>query len=224
MESQSHGFKFEDKILDIITGLKNQKELKKHLKGKFSYTQEHDIPKGKYPKTNLKNNIQIKTAKVVGDSYSIGLGDYIRNYNCMESGDGKKIVVGLFEQKNDYKIFNKIVELDWNKKMINKCYKIPINEMKKFVSYVKGIPPGREHQKKNAKVWKQKRDNLIEKYGDQICMIAAKIDGKKQRRVQSAIRSEDVKSFIHKEYDKSYNGLSLPFKIKSGLRVRHSAK
>lgn len=218
MESQSHGFKVEDIIINSITGLKNQKELKKHLKGNFSYTQEHDIPKGYYPKTNLKNNIQIKTCKVKNNTYTIGLGDYTRNYLSMKSGDNKKIIVCLFEQNKNFKIFYKVIEIDWHKDMIDKCYLIPDKNINEFVSYVKNIPPGKENQKKNKNIWKQKRDILFKKYGNQICKINAKIDSGNQRRVQSSIKSSDVKYFTHKEYTKEFNGLKLPFKIKSETR------
>jgi len=224
--SQNHGFKFEDKIIEAFTGLKDQNALRDYLKEKgfnLSYTAKDDIPSGKYPKGSLAKPVSVKTSKKEGrPDFGIGLGDYLRNAEAVEKGEDKIIVVGAYNQKGGQKIIDEVYEIDWSAEILRKKgFCVSIEKMRDFVKYVKSIPPGKQAQKDNQDLWKSKRQELLENV-NQICGIDAKIDGKSQRRVQSSVKSNDVKKHLgHKIFVKEFNGLSLPITIRSGPRKRN---
>lgn len=224
--SQNHGFKFEDMIIEAFTGLKDQDALRIYLKNqgkRLSYTAKDDIPPGIYPKGKVEKPISVKTSmKNTKQEYNIGLGDYLRNAEAVEKGEDKIIIVGAYNQKGDLKIIDEVCEIDWNHEILGKKgFCVPTEKMRDFDRYVKSIPAGKQAQLDNQKVWKEKRQKLLEGI-DQICGIDAKIDGKTQRRVQSSIKSNDVKNHLkHTIYKKEYNRLSLPITIRSGPRKRN---
>ena len=225
-ESQNHGFKFEDIIIEALTGLKNQKALRDYRKkqGKsLSYTEEHDIPAGVYPKGKILKDIQIKTAKKNSKGeWGMGLGDYLRNARAMENRHNKIIIVGAFDQKGKQKIIDEIYDINWDHKVLAKHgFRVPLNLMEKFVKWVKSIPEGREAQIEHKPLWKEEREKLL-KGNEQACGIDAKIDGHNQRRVQSSISSQNVKKYFkYKIHTKNFKGISLPITINSGLRKRN---
>lgn len=207
MESQRHGFDFENKIVYQITGLFKE-EYEKKLENK--YTASMDIVKGIYS----DNDYSIKVSK---NGKSIGGGDIIRfNKHCKE---GFKLIVGCWNQKNEStKVYNCVYEFDILSNDYEKLWGlIPFNELKSFVDYVKSIPPGKEEQEKNIIVWKKKRSDLYNKYGKGIIDIAAKIDSKSQRRVQCSMKVEDLilANIKYKKYTNSYRGIKLPYEQKS---------
>ena len=79
----------------------------------LSYTSQHDIPAGVYPKGKVPKDIQIKAAKKnsKGD-WKMGLADYLRNARAMENGHNKIIIVGTFDQIGKQKIIGEIYDID----------------------------------------------------------------------------------------------------------------
>lgn len=97
---------------------------------------------------------------------------------------------------------------------------LTVENVSPFVSYVKSIPEGKSAQLANQKLWKQKRQELYDQYTKGIASIDAKIDSKKQRRVQCSINLAEIIAAgipFHK-YNISYKGLHLPYEQTSKPR------
>lgn len=211
MESQSHGFEFEDIIIESITGF-NKNEYQKLLHNK--YTSSMDIVKG----IKSEYDYSIKVSK---NNTGIGGGDILRFFN--HSQEGFKLIVGEWEQKTqNTKIYHTIYEFDIQKKDFKLLWgNISREELQSFVSYVKSIPPGKKAQRENSKLWKEKRKSIYEKCGKGIVDIAAKIDSKSQRRVQCSLSLKDLLlSPISRTIDtKKYKKVILPYEQKSFPRT-----
>lgn len=210
MESQFHGFEFEDKIIESITGL-NKNEYQKLLNNK--YTSSMDIVKG----IKSEYDYSIKVSK---NKTGIGGGDILRFFN--HSQEGFKLIVGVWEQKTQTtKVYNTIYEFDIQKKDFEILWKnISYKELESFVSYVKSIPSGKKAQKENSKIWKEKRKLIYEECGKGIVDIAAKIDSKTQRRVQCSLNLKELlsSSISRTTYTKKYREVILPYEQKSSSR------
>lgn len=210
MESQSHGFDFEDKIVKSITGI-DKREYQNLLEGK--YTSSMDIVKG----VKSNHDYSVKVAKA---NSGIGGGDIIRFFN--HSKNGFKLIVGVWEQKTSTKkVYNVIYEFDIQKSDFELLWsKIPQEELLSFTQYVKSIPSGRKAQKENSSIWKEKRKDIYNKYGKGLVDIAAKIDSKTQRRVQCSIGLKDLLSspISRTTHTKQFRGIILPYEQKSTSR------
>jgi hypothetical protein len=210
MESQRHGFDFENEVIYQITGFFKEEYEKKITN---SYTSSMDIVKG----VHSEYDYSIKVSK---NGRGIGGGDILRfNKHCEK---GFKLIVGCWNQKNSsIKVYDCIYEFTITPKDYKKLWgSIPLDELKNFVNYVKSIPSGKEAQKKNTLLWKEKRDILYHTYDKGVVDIAAKIDSVSQRRVQCSMRLEELISsgIDYVKYTKSYKGIKLPYEQKSTSR------
>lgn len=210
MNFQKHGFDFEDRVIQNITKL-TKEEYQNKLTGK--YTSSMDIVKN----IHSKHDYSIKVSK---NGNGIGGGDILRfNKHCR---DGFKLVIGCWKQINSTtKRFYTVYEFDIRENDYHALWgNLTEESLLPFVSYVKGIPAGKEAQKKNKTLWKEKRQKLYDTYGRGVLDIAAKIDSKNQRRVQCSFTVQNLIDcgVRYKKYDAEYRGISLPYEEKSKPR------
>jgi len=99
-EVQGHGFVFQDKILMDIYGATEQ-ELRS-----IQYTSIHDLP-AMYNRRNGVN-LSIKTT----GSNTICMGDLLRLYDVVNSGEPIHLIVISYKQIKEYKKITEIIEFD----------------------------------------------------------------------------------------------------------------
>jgi len=213
--NQNHGEIWEDLVVQKITGLpKKEYDQTKHN----GYTSKWDIDKP-------YDLMSIKTTG--GDG--VGMGDIERFYDSLDptiQPSPWTLSVAVYEQINDtYKEFQRVYEFNIDPTQHGSLFTgIPKQEIAEFAEYVRTIPPGKQAQTANIKLWKEKRQKLFEQYGgEKIAGIDAKIDSGSQRRTQSGIKiSEVIKAKIpHTIYNKDYKGIPLPLRIESPRRKRN---
>ena len=170
MQSQKHGFVFENCIKETVFGIPYEK----------NNTDKYDVPCEKNCLNN-NENISIKTTGGKG----IDCSDIIRFYNYDFDKDNKIIVIKYFQCGDDKTIKN-IYEINYNKECHNLLFgNVPINELIDYVNFVKSIPPG-EVSSDIKKDYKEKKKLLQSTYSMKI-KISPKVDSKSQRRVQCSI-------------------------------------
>jgi hypothetical protein len=213
--NQNHGEIWEDMVVWSITGMsKSEYDRTKHS----GYTSKWDIDKP-------YDLISIKTT----GSDGVGMGDIERFYNSLDPISQPEpwiLSVAVYRQISDmYKEFQTVYEFVIDPKNHKDLFtKIPLEEISGFAEYVRSIPPGKQAQLANRKVWKDKRSKLYEAYGGKLlASIDAKIDGKEQRRTQSGLKisqlqETDISVTI---YNTEYRGISLPLRIESPKRKRN---
>jgi hypothetical protein len=211
MEVQNHGVLFEDSVIRAITGL-SKDEYQALLEN--AYTASMDIVKG----VKSDANFSVKVSK---GGKSIGCGDILRFIrHCRD--DEFTMVVGAWQQVTPtVKRYSAIYEFNirptdyailWNN--------ITEEVVQPFVEYVRNIPPGKEGQMANRKLWKERRQAIYDGYGQGLCAIDAKIDSKNQRRVQCSIKIDKlIESGIeYVKYETEYKGITLPYEQDSAPR------
>ena len=125
MQSQKHGFTFENSTRETIFDLPVEK----------NNTDKHDIPKQKN-KYNKNENCSIKTT----GSKTIYCSDILRFYNY-DFNEQNRIIVIKYKQTQTEKIVENIYEIDYN----SECHKLlfgnlPKEIIQKYVENVKSIP------------------------------------------------------------------------------------
>jgi hypothetical protein len=210
-EVQAHGIKFEKELILRITG-KTKKEYQKLLKGQYSASM--DIAKNVFSEHDY-------SIKVTG-SNSIGCADLIRFMTHCKTTDFIMVVgCWTYNDTETLKIYNQIYEFYFSPEHVATLFaNLNLENIAPFVEYVKGIPPGKEHQLLNQDLWKEKRENLYEEYGKGLIYIDAKINSSKQRRVQCSLKISDLTSsnIPFNIYTTEYKGLPLPYVQKSKPR------
>ena len=212
MEVQNHGVLFEDNVIRAITGL-SKDEYQNKLEN--AYTASMDVVKG----IESEADYSIKVSK---DGKSIGCGDLLRFMR--HSRDGEFImVVGAWQQVTPtVKRYDCIYEFDIKPEYYKLLWGgITEEAVLPFVDYVKSIPPGKEGQLAHQRLWKQKRKETYDTYGQGLCKIDAKVDSKKQRRVQAGLKIKDLiatKEITHRKYETEYKGIKLPYEQDSSPR------
>lgn len=202
-EVQSHGFVFEDRIIQIITKL-SKEEYQPLLEG--SYTSQWDIAKGVHSDINY-------SIKVSKDGKSIDSGDILRMVrHCRDTPF--TFIVGCYQQVGNVKRYGSILEFDITPDDYQTLWGgITEDALKPFVEYVKAIPHGPQGQADNKKLWKQKRQEIYTTYTKGLFNIAAKIGSDNQRRVQCSVKIADLiqAKIEHRKYETEYKGLQLPY-------------
>jgi len=214
MESQIHGILFENDIIKARTGLEKA-EYQRLLPG--CYTATMDITKGYYS----DYNVSIKAAKL-SRTISIGCGDIMRFQNHCQNSEFI-MVLGVWTQSSPtQKSFVEIYEFEFTPASYDALWGgIRADHLRPFVDYVKAIPPGKTEQMANRKLWKQKRQAIVDSYGG-VIKIDAKIDSASQRRVQCSIKLNDLIASGVKcdKYVNSYYTIKLPYDQSSAPRSR----
>ncbi len=194
--SQNHGFKFEEYVLDNL-----MKDIRDKFKDSISYTNEWDFPP-----------ISIKSFKNENEEAVIEFGSIDRIFTNENS---YFLVLIGYTQVNDYKIPNFSDILFISQKNM-KSLKGDLDEktLQLLNEKVKSFGPGKH---KEARTWAaaaKKEHNEKTTYD-----VRFKIDSKKQRRIQCALKLKDL-------YNETNNDLSLINKynipkVQSSTRIRN---
>ena len=212
MEVQNHGVLFEDSVIRAITGL-SKDEYQNKLEN--AYTASMDVVAG----IESDANYSVKVSK---DGKSIGCGDILRFIRHCRDGEFTMVVGAWRQITPEVKVYDCIYEFDIRPEHYEKLWSgITEQVMEPFVEYVKSIPHGPEGQLAHQKLWKQKRREIYDAHGQGLFKIDAKVDSKKQRRVQCSVKIQDLiatKEITHRKYETEYKGIKLPYEQASGPR------
>ena len=185
MEVQQHGNYFEDLKIKELTGYGKEEYDSFKSNG---YTSSMDLVEGLY----VDRNYSIKTAK----GNKVDCGDILRR--MVE--DDYNIVVGLWKQSGDNKIFH--TEYTFNIKpedMVKLWGNMKYEDVKEFDSFIKSIPSGKEAQQTTKAERTSRKKTLADK--NALMVIHPKVDSKNQRRVQCSLKIDQmIKSGV--EYTK----------------------
>ncbi len=185
MEVQQHGNYFEDLKIKELTGYGKEEYDSFKSNG---YTSSMDLVEGLY----VDRNYSIKTAK----GNKVDCGDILRR--MVE--DDYNIVVGLWKQSGDNKIFH--TEYTFNIKpedMVKLWGNMKYEDVKEFDSFIKSIPSGKEAQQATKAERTSRKKTLADK--NALMVIHPKVDSKNQRRVQCSFKIDQmIKSGV--EYTK----------------------
>ena len=185
MEVQQHGNYFEDLKIKELTGYGKEEYDSFKSNG---YTSSMDLVEGLY----VDRNYSIKTAK----GNKVDCGDILRR--MVE--DDYNIVVGLWKQSGDNKIFH--TEYTFNIKpedMVKLWGNMKYEDVKEFDSFIKSIPSGKEAQQATKAERTSRKKTLADKKA--LMVIHPKVDSKNQRRVQCSFKIDQmIKSGV--EYTK----------------------
>ena len=185
MEVQQHGNYFEDLKIKELTGYGKEEYDSFKSNG---YTSSMDLVEGLY----VDRNYSIKTAK----GNKVDCGDILRR--MVE--DDYNIVVGLWKQSGDNKIFH--TEYTFNikpKDMVKLWGNMKYEDVKDFDSFIKSIPSGKEAQQTTKAERTSRKKTLADK--NALMVIHQKVDSKNQRRVQCSFKIDQmIKSGV--EYTK----------------------
>jgi hypothetical protein len=211
MEVQNHGVLFEDSVIRAITGL-SKDEYQTLLEN--AYTASMDVVKG------IESDVNY-SVKVSKDGKSIGCGDVLRFIRHTRD-DEFTMVVGAWQQITPtVKRYDTIYEFNIRPTDYATLWaSITEDVVQPFVEYVKSIPPGKEAQMSNRKLWKERRQAIYDTYGQGLCAIDAKIDSKNQRRVQCSIKIDKLidSGIDYIRYETDYRGIKLPYEQTSSPR------
>jgi hypothetical protein len=175
-EVQSHGNQYEELVIQEVTGMdkKNYDSTKKN-----GYTSVWDIERGEYS----DSDISIKTT----GNNTICMGDIRR----MRTHNNYSLIVGVYNQDGNYKKFNKQYTFNITDNDICRLWgNMELEVIETFVNYVKNIPYGKEGQLST----KEYRNALLNEIYDNSALmtINAKVDSKKQRRVQCSMKLDEL--------------------------------
>ena len=211
MEVQSHGVVFEDSVIKAITGL-SKAEYQTRLS--YAYFASMDVVKG--VESDVNYSIKVSKGRDIGCANILRFMDHCRDTEFT-------MVVGVWQQISPtVKRYTCIYEFDITPAHYNLLWaNVNKDVLEPFVDYVKSVPYGPEGQQAHKKLWKQRRRDIYEAHGQGLCQIDAKIDSKRQRRVQGRFRIKDLlaaDTITHRRYETQYRGIQLPYEQASGPR------
>jgi len=211
MQSQMHGFTFENSIRSKIFNLPKEN----------NSVYIHDIHHSKNI-LNMNENVSIKTT----GSNTICCGDILRfyDYDFLKTNT---IIVIKYDQVSNEKIIKNIYEIDYNKE----CHKLlfgelTYNKIKDYDLYIKNIPKGKVSYNEKNKYLKYKKE--LEKDNNCLIKINPKVDSKYQRRVQCSIPNFEDNLYNFIKYKSPYEtpnmirGNMIELSIKSHKRLMNS--
>ena len=236
--SQQHGLEIERLIKEQFQS-RNKNLLPTSMPLEQAHTARFDVPGYVDP---YKKGIptSIKTAKIRNGSALVCMADANRISDLINFKETRLLVL-LYQQKGDYKIFNEVREYivtgdEWESLMGG----VPLDVINSFSKAIK--VPEKEEAKKIVKEWKEK---LAELFPSTLIKWNAKIDSHGQRRLQCSINLTDIeeiiadkkrirvfgapkdpKGFIRPDYLRSVSfhlwndGMRFPFPLKSEVRKR----
>ena len=175
-EVQAHGNLYEDFIIKNLTGF-SKKEYDKQKAG--GYTSAMDLVKG----LHVDKNYSIKSA----NGNKVDCGDILRR--MVE--DDYNIVIGLWKQIGDYKLFHTEYTFYIKPEDMNKLWgNMKFEDVKEFVKFVKSIPPGEEAQQATKVERELRKKKIADK--NALMVIHPKVDSKNQRRVQCSFKIDQM--------------------------------
>lgn len=210
-QSQHHGFMFENQIRTKVFGMTSEN----------NNTGKHDIPKNKN-KLNSNENVSIK---MTGNS-DVGCGDILRFYDY-DFADENTMIIGQYTQNATQKTINRVIELDYNKKLHEYMFgTVTREELVEYVDMVKAVPRGKVSERLRKEILQKKKD--IEKKHGMVIQISPKIDSCSQRRVQCRIKNIDdvirgtVSNLKTMSTDGFIRGVKIDVVIPSAVRTRRT--
>jgi hypothetical protein len=214
-ENQGHGKTWERNL-----GINVYKATNEELES-VPHTAPIDVPRA----MNRLDGIDVSIKVSGGDA--IDMGDIIRIYKEVSSGEPYHMTVVSWEQKDaTTKKLKSITEVDLTNSVNLLFGTATLSEIEELVTYVKGIPAyGRteEHQK----TYKRMAATLKQKNGGWIS-YAPKVDSSTQRRVQghfskfSQFVKENPERVIAQSFTGAFRGGAIAEEIVSTKRVRNT--
>lgn len=198
MNSQAHGFAFEDmvKASSYFSGASNFKR---------SHTEDFDI------EARFDKRLGIPTSVKTTKSKSIALADARRFWRC--SSDFR-LVVGVYTQNGEVKDFSKVYEFTITQAIHSEIVgSVSLEFVEKFHEII---------STKSLQDYQTAR-NVAKALNDlrpkSLISLNPKIDSKTQRRLQCSISIDTLKGIAeYSEYEQSYANLMLPLRLKSPSR------
>ena len=200
---QSHGNDFEDRI-----------HLAEHGRTKEEY--EKLIPNGYTAELDLVSGVEVDFNGSVKTTCqpAVDCGDIKRMYENTKNKNIKFIIGKHRKVDSNTKSFDKIYVFEYNKSHFSLLWaNQSLDTLQAFVDYVVNVPFGRKGQQDNQRLWKKKRSEIYKSEGRGLMSINAKIDGKKQRRVQCGFKIEEIiaAGIPYKVYTNQYKNIDLPY-------------
>lgn len=194
---QRHGFEFENRIRYFA--------FKLHTKENDTNVHDIDKTQNRFDKTE---NISIKTS----GSNNICFGDLIRffRYNFSEKNT---IIIVKYKQNGDYKIIEKIYEINYNKEMHEYLFgDVKLKTLEDYIKKVKNIKKD-INAKEAKKIWNYIAEKKkIMKDNNMNITINPKINSKGQRRVQCSININKIQKYIILKKTNEVRGYIIPKK------------
>ena len=209
-ETHEHGILVEDMIIRSYTNISKKDYERLIVNG---HTSKFDLVKG----VIVDFDGSIKTTK----TNSVGCGDIIRFFEATRDTVFKNIVFSWRQITSEHKKFYQAHEFFIEPEHHNFLWKnLPFDKLEEFVNYVRTIPNGKQGQLDNQALWKEKRQELYDIYGNGCMDIAVKVDSKTQRRTQCSFSLKKLEKVIPcKVFSDSYRDISFPFVINSLART-----
>lgn len=205
MESQAHGFTWENHIKDIYG-----------IQTVANYTRKNDID----PDENKIDGcaVSIKTSGGI----SVDMGDARRIFEAT-GGDPYRMVVVKYDQIDNRKVLASVLEVDLTGAREILFGDLTYQEISDFHEELKRIPPGRVQ--KEDKLYLSRSAELNRKSKEII--LRPKVDSKKQRRLQCSFTNIDYfchnypSRLLYRSSEGIFKGVQMPTTIDSGRRTRH---
>lgn len=187
--SQNHGFTVEEKLTAEF-----ERYVARHgispPAGTTEYTARFDVGSHRDPYgQGLPSSI--KTSKYIGPKTLVCLSDAVRIASLTDVPK-MRLLVALYRQDKDNKVFSEMREYiiegsEWEKLMGS----VPVEHVEAFSNAIKS-PEAHTQARSVARQW---RDKLKQEYPSAM-RWNAKIDSKRQRRLQCSVRLEDIEAVI----------------------------
>jgi len=166
------------------------------------------------------NSLGIPTSIKTSGTNSVALSDARSFWESLDSSP-YRIIIGLYEQVENKKIFFEIHELIIKEKYRSALLgRVTLEQVTEFHDKLRGFPSGAHHQ---AREWAKERNANL-KAGIGLVTLNPKIDSKNQRRLQCSIDLTRAISMLNEEdyklHREKFGIVPLPLKIISGRRRR----
>jgi hypothetical protein len=211
MEVQRHGFTWQRDIsINVYGAIEDELNT-------IGYTAKDDLPAN----LNRLDNV-IVSIKTTKRDNTIDLGDFLRFYDTIVSGEKIHMTVIFYIQNGDYKSVKKIIEVNLtncSKLLFGDINRSDIEELDKIV---KDIPHGPRtiQEKENTKLVNKKIKDKCP------CIIPnVKADSKNQRRLQCSFNKfqdfirNNARLVISESDNNQFRGGSIQSQILSGPRT-----
>jgi len=203
MQSQKHGFTWENEIKNKVYGLPIEK----------NNTETHDIQRTKNKVEDA--NVSIKTTV----SGTVCCGDVLRfyDYNFNETNT---IIIINYKQEGTEKVIKEIIEVEYTKEMHEHLFgMLTRKDLEEFRKSVKSVPYFHPEINRYRKEIQKKKKEVTKNTNSKI-VLNPKIDSKDQRRVQCSFKLKDVEKFIvSRTTQPVVKGVRITEKIESGKRT-----
>ncbi len=176
--SQAHGNHFEDYIKVGFFGASNKCRLPT---AKFDIEAQYD------------KSLSLPTSIKTTGSDQVGLSDATRFFSI---DIAYRLLVLKYKQNNDMKspdqLYEFLIDKEYHALL---CGDIPLSLIQEIHSHLKGFEAGTEGASLARAWWRDKRADIYDKYRTNVS-LNAKIDSKKQRRLQASISLCSLKRIL----------------------------